>query len=154
MKQFFVIALLLNLLIMAYPIGAVSQPDGVKQGITGFVYLESGNRMPMKGAEPQKARGLSTTIYIYEATSLDQVSRIGMTPFYTAIRTRAITRVLSDSTGAFTVGLAPGIYSLFVKQGNRFYANAFDTNNTIAPVTVEKEKLTKAIITVNSSATY
>ena len=136
-----------------YP-GRTSQSPGIKQGISGFVYLESGNRMPMKGAEPQKARGLSTTIYVYEATSLGQVSRVGVSPYYTAIYSKPVTTVLSDSTGAFTVGLAPGIYSLFVKQGNRFYANTFDTNNLIAPVTVEKEKLAKASITVNSSATY
>ncbi len=154
MRQFFVISLLLNLIIMACAPGEAAQLPNAKQGISGFVYLESGNRMPMKGTEPQKAKGLSTTVYVYEATNLDQVSRVGVTPFYTAIRTKPVSTVYSDSTGAFTVGLAAGTYSLFVKLGNRFYANAFDTNNTIAPVTVEKGKLAHASITVNSSATY
>lgn len=154
MKQFFAIALLLNLSVIACYPGRTSQSPGIKQGISGFVYLESGNRMPMKGAEPQKPRGLSTTIYVYEATTLGQVSRVGTSSYYTAIYSKPVTTVLSDSTGAFIVRLAPGIYSLFVKQGNRFYANAFDARNTIAPVTVEKGKLASAIITVNSSATY
>ena len=139
---------------MACAPGTAAQLPNAKQGISGFVYLESGNQMPMKGAEPQKAKGLSTTIYIYEATNLRQVSRVGVSPFYTAIYTKPVTTVLSDSTGAFTVGLAAGVYSLFVKLGGRFYANAFDTNNNIATVTVEKGKLAHARITVNSSATY
>ncbi len=68
--------------------GSALQSPSTKQGISGFVYLESGNRMPMKGAEPQGAKGLSRTIYIYEATNLDQVSRVGTSAFYTSIHTK------------------------------------------------------------------
>jgi hypothetical protein len=134
--------------------GKAAQSPEPKQGILGFVYLESGNRMPMKGAEQQGAKGLSTTIYIYEATRLEQVSRVGESPFYTSIRTRLVTTVQSDSTGSFRVGLAPGAYSLFTKQGDRFYANAYDAAGNIALVKVEKGKFSQAKITVNSSASY
>lgn len=126
----------------------------VQEGITGFIYEESGNRMPMKGAEPQKPTGLSTTIYIYELANLEQVTRVDATPFYTAIRTRPVTTVHSDSTGAFTIRLAPGSYSLFIKQGDRFYANSFDANNNIAPVTVQKGRLSTVRLVVNPSAVY
>ncbi|HSC38175.1 MAG TPA: hypothetical protein VLD19_09900 [Chitinophagaceae bacterium] len=137
------------------------QTPAIQQGISGFVYQESGNRMPLKSvepggksAEPDLPKGLSATVYIYEATSLSQVSRVDVSPFYTAIRTKQVATAHSDSTGAFTVGLAPGTYSLFVKQGDRFYANSFDSNNLINPVTVEKDRLTRTKIIVNSSATY
>lgn len=126
----------------------------VREGITGFIYEESGNQMPMKGAEPQKAKGLSTTIYIYELTNLGQVHRVDNTPFYTAVLTRAVATAHSDSTGAFTIRLAPGSYSLFVKLGDRFYANNFDTGNNIAPVTVQKDKLSAVRFLVNPSAAY
>ena len=146
---------------MACSPARTAQTPAVQQGISGFVYQESGNRMPMKSVEPGGKsteaglpKGLSTTVYIYEATSLNQVSRVGVSPFYTAIRSRQVATAHSDSTGAFTIGLAPGAYSLFVKTGDRFYANSFDSNNRIAPVTVEKDRLTRTKIIVNSSATY
>ena len=128
--------------------------QSVQEGITGFIYEESGNRMPMKGAEPQKPKGLSTTIYVYELTNLEQVSRVDASPFYTAVRTRSVTTAHSDSTGAFSIRLAPGAYSLFVKIGGRFYANSFDSNNNIAPATVQKGQLSIVRLIVNPSAVY
>jgi len=151
----------LTIICMACSPARPAQAPATKQGISGMVYRETGNRMPMKtvepggkATEPDLPKGLSTIVYIYEATSLDQVSRVDVSPFYTAIRTKPVTTVHSDSTGVFTVGLAPGTYSLFVKLGDRFYANSFDSNNRIAPVTVEKDRLTHTKIIVNSSATY
>jgi hypothetical protein len=126
----------------------------VQEGITGFVYEETGNRMPMKGTEPPKPKGLSTTIYIYELTNLGQVSRVGVTPFYTAVLTHPVTTTHSDSTGAFAVRLAPGRYSLFVKLGGRFYANDFDSNNNIVPVSVQQGRRSTVTIIVNPSAVY
>lgn len=126
----------------------------VQEGITGFVYWETGNRMPMKGTEPPKPKGLSTTIYIYELTNLGQVNRVGITPFYTAVLTHPVTTTHSDSTGAFTVRLAPGRYSLFVKLEGRFYANEFDSANNIAPVSVLQGRLSTVNIIVNPSAVY
>ena len=128
--------------------------QSVQEGITGFIYEESGNRMPMKGAGPQKPKGLSTTIYVYELTNLEQVSRVDVSPFYTAVRTRPVTTAHSDSTGAFSIRLAPGTYSLFVKIGGRFYANSFDSNNNIAPATVRKGQLSTVRLIVNPSAVY
>jgi hypothetical protein len=125
-----------------------------QEGITGWVYQEAGNRMPMPGRTPQKPKGLSTTIYIYELTNLAQTSRVGFTPFYTAIGTKPVATTHSDSTGAFTIRLAPGNYSLFVKLDGRFYANSFDSNNNVAPVTVKKGKRSRVTILVNPDAVY
>ena len=126
----------------------------VQEGIAGYIYEETGNRMPMPGVEPKKPKGLSTTIYVYELTNLKQVSRVDITPFYTAILTRPIATAHSDSTGAFILRLAPGRYSLFVKLDGRFYANDFDAHNNIAPVRVQKGRLSTVSFTVNPTAVY
>ena len=162
MQQFLLIILLLITIVACSsgktakfhpgPVDEVSQL--VQEGISGWVYQESGNRMPMIGAEPQKPKGLSTTIYIYELTNLGQTSRVGITPFYKAIHTKPIATAHSDSTGAFTIRLAAGRYSLFVKQGGRFFANSFDSDNNIAPVTVVKGKLSPVKVMVNPDAVY
>jgi hypothetical protein len=86
---------------------------------------------------------------VYEPTNINQVSRIGTSPVYTAISTKQVASVETDSTGAFTVDLPPGSYSLFVKQGKQFYSNLFDVNNNIAVFTVEEGKLTKADLEVS-----
>lgn len=125
-----------------------------KEGITGNVYKVSGNQMPMKDAASQPPPGIATTIYIYELTNISQVQRVGVSAFYSAIRTKLVTTVASDSTGSFTIGLAPGSYSLFTKYGDRYYANLYDGNNNIAPVIVEKGKLTKVKIMMDADAVY
>lgn len=126
----------------------------ITQGITGRVTELTGNRMPMKDAEPVVPKPVMTTVYIYEPTHISQVTRTGTEPVYTAIATRLVASVETDSTGHFTVSLPVGSYSLFVKQGDRYYANLFDNNNNIALFTVEEGKLTHANLSVSNRASF
>lgn len=126
----------------------------ITQGITGRVTELTGNRMPMKDAAPAVPQPVMTTVFIYEPTHISQVTRTGTEPVYTAIATRLVASVETDSTGHFTVSLPVGSYSLFVKQGNYFYANLFDNNNNIALFTVEEGKLTQANLSVSSRASF
>lgn len=126
----------------------------ITQGITGYITEAIGNQMPMKGEPLPTARGILTTVLVYEPTNISQVSRIGTSPIYTAINTKQVASVKTDSTGAFTIELPPGSYSLFVKQGKQFYSNLFDVNNNIALFTVEEGKLTRADLKVSSRASY
>lgn len=127
--------------------------SGIAQGITGRVTEARGNRMPGPGAAPSSPKGLMATVFIYEPTTLSQVSRKGDAPVYTAIFTKQVASVDTDSTGLFTVALPPGSYSLFIKQGKDYYANLFNATNHIALFTVEENKLTKADLVVRT-ATY
>ncbi|MCA6451160.1 MAG: carboxypeptidase regulatory-like domain-containing protein [Chitinophagaceae bacterium] len=126
----------------------------ITQGISGRVTELTGNRMPMKDAEPDLPKPILTTVFIYEPTHISQVTRTGTEPVYTAIATRLVASVDTDSTGHFTISLPVGSYSLFVKQGGRFYANLFDNNNNIALFTVEEGKLTQVTLSVSSRASF
>ena len=126
----------------------------IKQGLTGLITEATGNQMPMKGAAPQVPRGILTNVFIYEPTNLTQVNRIGTSAIYTAINTHLVASVATDSTGAFSLALPVGSYSVFIQRGKQFYANLFDTNNNIALFTVEENKLTTVHLTVSSSASY
>lgn len=128
--------------------------SAITQGITGRITELTGNRMPMKDAEPAVPQPVMTTVFIYEPTHISQVTRTGTEPVYTAIATRLVASVETDSTGHFTVSLPVGSYSLFVKQGNHFYANLFDNNNNIALFTVEEGKLTQANLSVSNRASF
>ncbi|WP_439516499.1 carboxypeptidase-like regulatory domain-containing protein [Sediminibacterium sp.] len=131
-----------------------AQTGQITQGISGFITELKGNQMPMKGAPENKPRPVSVTLLVYEPTNLSQVQRVETSALYTSINTRKVASVLSDSTGAFSVALPPGTYSLFVRQGKFFFANSFDSQNNIQLVTVEANKVTPFNITINSGATY
>lgn len=126
----------------------------IRQGLSGQITEITGNRMPMKDATPAPPKGLVTTVFIYEPTDLSQVSRSGTEPIYTAIRTKLVASVKTDSLGNYSVALDPGNYSVFVKLGDRFYANLFDTNNRIALFSVEAGKVTKANLSVSNKASF
>jgi hypothetical protein len=126
----------------------------ITQGITGHITEATGNQMPMKDAPLPVGKGILTTVLIYEPTNINQVSRTGTSPVYTAISTKLVASADTDSTGAFTVDLPAGSYSVFIKQGKQFYANLFDVNNNIALFTVQEGKLTRADLKVSSKASY
>jgi len=126
----------------------------VEQGIKGFVGELVGNQMPGPGRPAQAPRPVSTTVYIYEATTLAQVDRRESGPFYDSIRTRLVKTVVSDTSGQFLVALPEGNYSLFTKVDGRYYANLFDAANTIAPARVEAAKLTEVKITISANASF
>lgn len=126
----------------------------ILQGMAGQITESTGNQMPMKGAEANVPIGILTTVFIYEPTNSSQVTPIGTSAMYTAIHTKLVDSVQTDSTGTYVIALAPGTYSVFIKQGKQFYANLFDTHNHIALFTVEEGKLTKVNLSVSARASY
>lgn len=110
--------------------------------------------MPSPNISPQKPKPFSTTVYIYETTNLKDVERIYTSSFYKTIKTKLITTVQSDSLGYFSAKLQQGKYSLFIKLNEVFYANLFDSENNIAPFSVETNKSTKITIKIDTNTTY
>lgn len=126
----------------------------ISQGISGTVLEKKGNQMPMKGGPSSSGKPFITTVFIYEPTNLSQVQRTGTSPVYTAIRTKLVASVKTDSTGSFHIQLPVGAYSLFIQQGNQYYANLFDTDNHIALFKVAEGKITEANLVISSGAFY
>ena len=141
-----------------------------EQGINGFVYTISGNQMPMKNLgsngksngrpadllliDSTAYKGLQTTIYIHAPTDIQQVLPIGNSIIYTAINTPLVATVSSDSSGAFSIALPEGDYSIFLKLGDRYYANNFNQFNQICPVKVEAGRFTSVKLAMNIGVTY
>jgi len=125
-----------------------------EQGIEGYVYWLAGNQMPSPDRKPSVPKGIRTTLYVYPLTNISQVTRQGHTPFYTAINTKLVSTVDTDSNGYFKLGLNPGKYSLFTKKADLFFANGFDKDNNIAPTEVLAGKMTKVDFTVDYDAVY
>jgi hypothetical protein len=154
MKHILFFLFTLSAVFMACSSSKKANSSMITQGITGYITEATGNQMPMKDAPLPVGKGILTTVFIYEPTNINQVSRTGTSPVYTAISTKLVASAETDSTGAFTVDLPTGSYSLFIKQGKQFYANLFDVKNNIALFTVEEGKLTRADLKVSSKASY
>ena len=125
-----------------------------KQGISGLVYRISGNQMPSPNRLAAKPNGIKTTLFIYEVTNIKEVIRKESSSFYYSINKKLIATVHSDSTGHFYIQLPVGVYSVFTKVNQLFYANTFDEKNNIAPVKVEKGKISVITIKMDAGAVY
>jgi len=128
--------------------------QGKKTGIEGYIFRISGNRMPSPDAKLSPPKGIKAVLYVYELTSLGQVTRVGESAFYSSIHTRLVQSVTSDESGYFFLILPPGEYSLFTKKDAFYYANNFDGNNHIAPVKVISHKVSQVNINIDYDAVY
>ena len=127
------------------------------QGIIGEVRWIEGNLMPSIGDTSYASRAegvpIEREIYVYKATQLKDVEKSGGS-FYTSIHTQLIKKVKSKKDGSFRVLLPSGKYSLFVVEEEGFFANIFDGDNFINPVTVQPDNYTEIKIQVNYKAFY
>jgi len=128
-----------------------------KQGISGEIRWVEGNFMPAVGdtsyVNRAKSEPVKRVIYIYMATKRDEANCYDGV-FYTDIKTELIRKIKSNIKGKFQVTLPPGKYSLFVKEKDGLFANTFDGENYINPVTVQPDKFTEIQILVNYRAFY
>lgn len=123
-----------------------------KQGLCGKVTWTSGNQMPGPGLKSSKALGIVREIYIYEATTTAQTSQ--QEGFYSAIQTKLVKKIKSKKNGSFSVKLPPGTYSVFTKEAKGLWANTFDGQGIINPVTVSPKNYTELTLNVNYEAAY
>ncbi len=124
------------------------------QGIKGYVIENQGNRMPMKGIQQKISIGFACTILVYEPTSINETIPNNISNVYEIIRTKLVKLVDTDSSGHFSVDLPVGKYSLFIRLGNKYYANLFNQYNQIGLFEVLPNKYTEAKLTLSRAATY
>lgn len=123
-----------------------------KQGICGKVIWTSGNQMPGPGLQSSKPASIVREVCIYEATSAAKVTEAN--GFYSSIQTKLIKKVKTKKDGTFCVKLPVGTYSVFVKEEKGLWANIFDGQGIINPVTVAAKSCTPLTINVNYQAAY
>ena len=60
----------------------------------------------------------------------------------------------SNKNGIFKANLSVGKYSIFILEKDGYFANTFDGDNYISPVTIHANKFTEIQILVNYQAYY
>ena len=147
----FKVALLLILVLCSACFATQPQKEPV-QGLSGYIYLVTGNQMPTIGRPQNKGRGVMRDIYIYQPATISQTT--GNSTLFTAVKTKLIAQTKSDSTGHYLVKLAAGKYSVFIKEGDQFFAAESDGTGAINPVEITLNTLTKKDFTINNNAAY
>lgn len=125
----------------------------MQQGLTGYVYRQSGNQMPAPNRAPQKPHGLKCDLYIYQPTKLNQTS--GSSPSFTAVSANLILVVHTDSTGHYKANLPTGRYSVFISTDEHdFFADESDSDGILNPVEVLDGKITESNWVYRKGAVY
>ena len=111
----------------------------VTQGISGTLTLSEGNCMPIIDPVKCKEYPVKRIIAIYPYTTLQEVTRHDFI-YFTTDAAPLIT-VESDAEGFYQASLAPGIYSVFVQEKGKLYANGTDGQGGINPVQVDQNRV-------------
>jgi hypothetical protein len=127
--------------------------QGVSQGVSGTVLWYEGDLMPGMDKKPVEGLPIQREIHIYELTNLNQ-AKIREDYFYYELETRLVQKVTSNEEGKFIVALDPGTYSLFVKEPKGLFANKFDQNGHLNPITIQPNELITLRIRVDYQAAY
>ncbi|WCT11458.1 hypothetical protein [Mucilaginibacter jinjuensis] len=129
------------------------KPPAITQGLSGYVYRESGNQMPSPNRKTRKPKGLKCDLYIYQPTTLQQT--VGSNPVFTSVNSKLVTIVHSDSTGYYIVKLPAGRYSVFISTDKKsFFADESDGSGTLNPAEVIADKVTARNFTLRLGAVY
>lgn len=73
---------------------------------------------------------------------------------YTALAEKPVTETETDESGNYSIQLSPGRYSVFVVEEGGLFANIFDGEGNVQPVTVKEKEWTLLDIVVNYKAVY
>ncbi|WP_375583770.1 hypothetical protein [Cyclobacterium xiamenense] len=65
-----------------------------------------------------------------------------------------VAEIQTDESGFFEVRLPPGSYSLFTVEEKGYFANVFDLDSYVHPVTVKRNAWKTTQITIDYMASY
>ncbi|MEM1405340.1 MAG: carboxypeptidase regulatory-like domain-containing protein [Bacteroidota bacterium] len=149
MKQ---IVLLFTVLYSAIGGCATTQVSSQAQGVKGKVLWVEGNQMPGPDRKTNEGSPVTREIVFYDVLKTSDLKRLGALfqepPF------EPVAVVKTNEQGEFEINLPAGRYSLLTRENNGLFANLFDGENNVNPVTVESGKFTDIKIVINYNAVY
>lgn len=132
--------------------------EPTNQGLFGIVEFHEGNFMPTYPGASQSGTitPVERALYIHEPTHFSEVTIADPNGpvFFDEIKTRLVKVVRSDSDGRFATTLPVGRYSVFVKEGDRFYANVSDGDGVLGPTEIVGGEFTFLKIAISYKAYY
>jgi len=138
-------------------IGCISFKQPIKlpasQGLVGQVFEQKGNAMPQKGKPFSKGQGYATIIYVFEPTTISSIAAL-TGGLYTKPSTQLLGSFPTDSTGHFSISLAPGKYSILVGYEGAYFIPFLNQYNELAMVQVLPSVFQSMEVIINVKASY
>lgn len=131
------------------------QPEG--QGITGQVTWLEGNQMPMmtesgKPDSKNEPKPIRRKVRVYPLVKFSDLKLEN--GLFTAMSEKPLTETETDDKGNYSISLSPGRYSIFIVEEGGLFANIFDGEGNVQPVTVKEGEWTSLNVVVNYKAVY
>lgn len=128
------------------------------QGVTGTITWIEGNQMPIRTEDgaadaKQKPNPIKRSIRVYPLINFSDL-KMAEDGLFAALSQEPITEVESNDKGHYSIQLSPGKYSIFVVEEGGLFANIFDGEGNVQPVTVKENGWTLLDIVVNYKAVY
>lgn len=127
------------------------QKSHMNPNLKGRVLENKYNSMPQIGKPTNTGSPLSTMIYIYEPTKVEQLTNFSGS-FCDSITSQFVKSFSSDSLGYYQAKLKPGKYSVFVKYEKAYYIPYFSGANWAALFEIKEKETTELIIYINGLA--
>jgi hypothetical protein len=140
------------ILILSFPMMSIAQNKS--QGICGDVRWLEGNQMPGPGVKMNSGKPVVRELYIYNAVKPEQTTAGESPAFVGKVNAKLVKRIKTRRDGTFSVSLPPGLYSVFTMESDGLWANTFDSDGYINPVTVQPGEYTNIHILINYKAYY
>jgi hypothetical protein len=125
----------------------------IRQGIWGNVWFWQGSFQPVGWGN---IIPVSRKIYFYTLTRWDSVEPPTGT-WYKKVNSTLVDSTLSGSNGFYQITLAPGEYSVFVREDTAYYANWFTHRDSIwyvLPVPVKRDSITEFQVDITYQAVF
>lgn len=127
------------------------------QGIEGQVTWLEGNQMPKISDEKTEETNpdgtpIQRVILVYPLTNLEDAKMEN--GLFQSIATDPILEIETNAEGKFSIELDPGNYSIFTQEEDGIFANSFDVEGNIQPVTIKSGKWQTLNIKINYKAYY
>ncbi|MDX5339893.1 MAG: carboxypeptidase regulatory-like domain-containing protein [Cyclobacteriaceae bacterium] len=147
--------LLLCYLIALFSLSNCKPLQSEGEGITGTITWLEGNQMPVisdSGDSREKAKPIQRKVLVYPLLKFSDMHLEN--ELFKAPRISPLAEVESDGKGNYSIPLAPGRYSVFIQEDGGLFANIFDGEGNVMPVTVKEGQWTLVDIQVNYKAAF
>jgi hypothetical protein len=124
---------------------------GLTQGVKGTVRWFEGNLMPSPDVPAPDGQPVVREILFCKPASAKGAAMQG--PLLAVLPTEVVLTVTSNAKGEFEAALAPGTYSVFVREKEGFFSD-YQSDRYLSPCVVEAGKVTKRPIKIDYKATY
>lgn len=123
------------------------------QGIKGRILIEKEANMPLKGRANQSGMPFSTTIFVYEYASVNQLMN-QQGNFAKGLNAKLVKQVRSGVDGKFKLQLRPGKYTLVLGYEEGLYIPFFSGLNGVSHIEVTKHQFQEIDLTISASSGF